>query len=242
MKTSNDGRTGQRSGCPRGPFVLAFAMIVGVLLATAMFFFATQTGARAQEAPQPLEGRIVVIDPGHGGTDPGALNGAYKLAEKDQNLIVADDLKVLLEGAGATVYMTRTGDTSLTNTQRARFANQKAANVLLSVHMNASSNTSTDYTTALFGNWRKDKAFAYAVFGSLKTMPSAGEPEKPIATKTPYSYASGVLIKSDMPAAIAESVFITNKDEAKLLSDPNGARQQRVAQALKDGVVAYLAK
>lgn len=60
-------------------------------------------------------------------------------------------------------------------------------------------------------------------------------------TRTPYSFASGVLFKSDMPATIAETVFITSEAEGRLLSDSTGARQQQVARALKIGIGDYLA-
>jgi N-acetylmuramoyl-L-alanine amidase len=72
-----------------------------------------------------------------------------------------------------------------------------------------------------------------------------------IATRDPYSYASGVLLKSNMPATIAETVFITNNEEAKWLAagwtgkpvqyDPNNGRQQQIAESLKTGVEDYLA-
>ena len=57
----------------------------------------------------------------------------------------------------------------------------------------------------------------------------------------PYSFASGVLLKSDMPATIAETVFITSEAEGRLLSDGTGARQQQIAEALEAGVEDYLA-
>jgi N-acetylmuramoyl-L-alanine amidase len=113
--------------------------------------------------------------------------------------------------------------------------------------MNGSSTSATDYTTTLFGNWRKDKALAYAVFGdpkatslyglvSLRAASGTGN----IASRSPYSYASGVLIKSNMPATIAETLFVTNPNEAKLLSDGTGARQQEIAEKLRQGVRKYL--
>ena len=61
-----------------------------------------------------------------------------------------------------------------------------------------------------------------------------------IASRSPYSYASGVLIKSNMPATIAETVFITNPNEARLLSNGTGERQQQIAQKLEQGVKKYL--
>jgi N-acetylmuramoyl-L-alanine amidase len=57
-----------------------------------------------------------------------------------------------------------------------------------------------------------------------------------IASRSPYSYASGVLIKSNMPATIAETVFVTNPNEAGLLPDGTGARQQQITAKLRQGV------
>ena len=106
--------------------------------------------------------------------------------------------------------------------------------------MNGATNTSADYTTTLFGKWRKDKALANTVFGSLSTLPAA-DGAGTIATRTPYSFASGVLLKSNMPATIAETVFITNDREGQLLSDGTGTRQQQIAEALEAGIENYLA-
>ena len=135
--------------------------------------------------------------------------------------------------------MTRTDDETLSNNDRYTYANSTGADILVSIHMNGSSNPSTDYTTTLFGKWRKDKALANSVFGSLSTLPAANGTGT-IATKTPYSFASGVLLKSNMPATIAETVFITNDREGQLLSNGTGARQQRIAEALRVGIEDYL--
>ena len=231
------------------------AILAAILLSTAAF----TTGAGAQE--RPCSGNVV-LDAGHGGTDPGAENKAYDLEEQEQTLDVANKLRDLLVLDGCTVHMTRTReDQSLTNTQRANKANSFKANdpgeyVLVSIHMNASSNPSTDYTTTLFGKWRKDKELAYAVFGdnvnspkinpptyglrTLSAVNGGGTTGGTIATKTPYSFASGVLLKSNMPATIAETVFITNTDEANQLADPTTYRRQQIAEALKTGIEHYL--
>jgi N-acetylmuramoyl-L-alanine amidase len=206
------------------------AIVAAILLSVAAF----TTGAGAQEQP-PCSGKVV-LDPGHGGTDSGAVN-KNGLQEKVQTLEVAKSLKTLLEKDGCTVYMTRTTDKTLSNRDRYTYANTTGADVLVSVHMNGSTNTSADYTTTLFGKWRKDKKLANTIFDSLSTLPAAGGTGK-IATRTPYSFASGVLLKSNMPATIAETVFITNEREAQLLSD--GTRQQQIAEALKVGIEGYL--
>jgi len=182
-----------------------------------------------------VTGKKVVLDAGHGGSDPGASNAAYNLKEKDQNLGVAYKLKALLEASGATVYMTHTGDQTLSSNDRYVFANTTGANVLVSIHMNGSTNPDADYTNTLYGKWLKDKELALRVFDGLRTLPAATE-TSPIATRTPYQYASGVLLTSNMPATIAETVFITNRDEGRLLSEGAGARQHQIAEALKVGI------
>jgi N-acetylmuramoyl-L-alanine amidase len=209
------------------------AMVAALLLCTAAF----TTGAQAQDAN--CKGQVV-LDAGHGGTDSGAVNAKYGLTEKEQTLNVANRTKSLLEADGYSVCMTRTSNSeTLSNNDRYTYANTTGARVLVSVHMNGASNSTADYTTTLFGKWRKDKELANTVFGSLSTLPAADGTSK-IATRTPYSFASGVLLKSTMPATIAETVFITNDREAQLLSNSTGARQQQIAQALKVGIERYL--
>jgi N-acetylmuramoyl-L-alanine amidase len=207
------------------------AMVASLLLCTVAF----TTGAEAQD--DNCKGQVV-LDAGHGGTDSGAVNTKYRLTEKEQTLIVANRTKALLEADHISVCMTRTSNSeTLSNSDRYTYANTTGASVLVSVHMNGASSSTADYTTTLFGKWRKDKELATTVFNSLSTLPAADGKTK-IATRTPYSFASGVLLKSNMPATIAETVFITNDQEAQLLA--NGTRQPQIAEALKVGIESYL--
>jgi N-acetylmuramoyl-L-alanine amidase len=230
--------------------------VVLVGAAMAAILLATTGAAWAQDAACKGD---VVLDPGHGGTDTGAVynkNGIY-LREKTEVLEVAYLLKGLLQDGYGPYYrvcMTRTSDSqTLSNSARYTYANTTGAKVLVSIHMNGSSDPNADYTTTLFGKWQKDKAFAYSIFGDnvnppkinpptygLRTLLVANGTGNHIATKTPYSYASGVLLKSNMPATIAETVFITNTDEAKLLSDGTGERERQIAAALEKGINNYL--
>jgi N-acetylmuramoyl-L-alanine amidase len=220
-----------------GFFRVWATLLAAILTVIVLSAAVPMNDAKAQEAG--CRGQVV-IDAGHGGTDPGAVNTKYGLTEKEQTLVVAKRLETLLEGDGYTVCTTRTSNSeTLSNNDRYTYANSTGADLLVSVHMNGSSNPSTDYTTTLFGKWRKDKALANSVFGSLSTLPAANGTGT-IATRTPYSFASGVLLKSNMPATIAETVFITNDREGQLLSNGTGARQQRIAEALRVGIEDYL--
>ncbi|MGI8858607.1 MAG: N-acetylmuramoyl-L-alanine amidase family protein [Rubrobacteraceae bacterium] len=209
------------------------ALLVAGVLAAGTFV----SGAEAQEIGCTGD---VVLDAGHGGSDPGAVNSRYGLKEKVQTLDVARRLEVLLEADGYKVCMTRTSNSeTLSDSDRYTYANATGAKILVSIHMNGSSNTATDYTTTLYGKWRKDKDLAQTVFGSLSTLPAAGGTGT-IATRAPYSFASGVLLKSNMPAIIAETVFITSDKEGQLLSNGTGSRQQQIAEKLEAGIETYL--
>jgi N-acetylmuramoyl-L-alanine amidase len=227
-----------------GLFKVWTTMLAAILVAV-LLFTASTTGAGAQEPD--CKGQVV-LDAGHGGTDSGAVNTEYNpataneptITEKEQTLNVANRLEALLEKKGYRVCMTRTTNSeTLSNNDRYTYANTTGAEVLVSVHMNGASDPSTDYTTTLFGKWRKDKELANTVFGSLSSLPAAGG-TGPLATRTPYSFASGVLLKSHMPATIAETVFITNDKEGQLLSNGTGTRQQQIAESLEAGIEKYL--
>ena len=80
---------------------------------------------------------VVVLDPGHGGTNAGA-SGASGLHEKQLTLAIADQVAARLRDRGITVLLTRTTDTTLTLRQRVATANHKVADLFVSIHANAS--------------------------------------------------------------------------------------------------------
>lgn len=88
----------------------------------------------ADKAPPPANAKpVVVIDPGHGGVDPGALSGGVR--EKDVVLAVADHLRRALEGSGRyDVHMTRTTDVFVPLDRRLRFSREKSASLFVSIH------------------------------------------------------------------------------------------------------------
>ncbi len=220
--------------------LLRFALVALTCFLVGILAFAPE--AKAQE---PNCKGAIVVDAGHGGTDTGAVNGILK--ESEQNLIVAQQLETSLENDGHQVCMTRTtAQENLSNNDRYTYANTTGAELLVSVHMNASSNPATNYTTTLYGKPRKDRQLADTVLYS-GLAPALGIP-----VRAPYQFASGVLLKSNMPAIIAETVFITNGEEGERLAegqqilanstsdDDLQARQYQIAEALKAGIESYL--
>ena len=103
----------------------------------------TTTDTRGPSEKTPTKKiKVVVIDPGHGGKDPGAV-GATGYYEKKANLKIALYLKEYLEKElGLTVIMTRSGDTYLDLKKRTAVANDKGADLFISIHNNASTSRS----------------------------------------------------------------------------------------------------
>lgn len=93
--------------------------------------------------PKDRSVKLIVLDPGHGGDDPGAVGKTKKLREKDINLAVCLRLRSMLEKElGIQVLMTRADDRFITLKNRTKFANENHADMFVSVHTNASKNRS----------------------------------------------------------------------------------------------------
>ncbi len=109
--------------------------------------------------PNPLAIRTahkkmrIMVDPGHGGKDPGAVRGRYR--EKDWNLDVAKELARLLKKGGFEVQMTRDNDTFIALSERSKKANKFKADLFVSIHTNASKNRSANGFQVYF---RSEKA------------------------------------------------------------------------------------
>lgn len=205
-----------------------------ILFLLALFSFLPQTTFAASS----VTGHKIILDAGHGGTDYGST-ACSNLPEKTVNLDIAQRLQGLLEADTATVYMTRTGDETLSNNDRYTTANNSGGEVLVSIHLNGSANTSTDGTKGLYGKIGKDKAFTQimhnALWEGLKYTPN-------FTDFGVTNFASGLLLKTTMPATIQETVFISNTNECNLLKNSGGVRQQEIAQNLYNGLLNWFAQ
>jgi len=110
-----------------------------ILFTALMIVMAWQATAAAQTGTQILRHvQTIVIDPGHGGKNTGCM-GYHGVYEKHATLQIAKRLEALLKSnTNATIFMTRTDDAFLPLRDRTRFANEKKADLFLSIHLNAS--------------------------------------------------------------------------------------------------------
>jgi N-acetylmuramoyl-L-alanine amidase len=169
----------------------------------------------------------VCIDPGHGGDDPGAQSGS--LTEATLNLQVSFIVQHELETKGYTVFMTRTKSITLSHAQRAAFCNAHNASILVAIHQNDYPYGNADYSTALY---YKPQDLALAT-----DLANAAGEELGLSVTPPSYFVGGVLMHSTMPAALIESLFITNASEANALT--TGKRIDQEAQGIVNGITDY---
>ena len=182
----------------------------------------------------PLAGKVILLDPGHGGHDPGAISYSGKF-EKYLNLSVAQNLKEVLNRAGAAVYMTRTGDTYITNKERGRLADNLGADILLSIHHNSLGNSdyfglSTYYNTINYKSPAYGYNLAEAVY--LNAISINGVYRDGILDRN-----FEVLRETNTPAALIEIGFMSNPTEE--MNIHNLSFQNVMVEKIAGGIVDY---
>lgn len=180
-----------------------------------------------------LAGRTIVLDPGHGGDvgpkydDSGFKRGPTGLREAVINFRTSMKLKELLEASGATVILTRTEDVDLSLADRAKVANDAQADLFLSIHHNASSKPTTNWSSVWY---HQDGAKAPASLDAaravqaalVRTVPSEQPQHSGIySDRLMYQGGFGVLRHCEGPAILAECSFFSHPEEEARLADPN---------------------
>ncbi len=185
----------------------------------------------------PLTGKIVVLDPGHGGSQDGAFH--HGVREADVNLAIGLALKANLTAAGATVVMTRATDelaappgvTPAAELQaRVDIARSADADIFVSLHANAHPTKPETAGAITFYAPGRPNDLAATVLEAL--VLETGAVNKGVRPANFY-----VLRNSDIPAVLVEVGFLTNRDEAVRLAD--SAYQQEIAAGICKGIMRY---
>jgi N-acetylmuramoyl-L-alanine amidase len=186
-----------------------------------------------------VAGSKIVLDPGHGGSDPGAI-GSNGLQEKTVNLDISLKVAQILRERGATVIMTRTGDTYVDLYERPEIANRNDADLFVSIHSNSTTRsdvagTSTYYVRAPEAGMEEVAGEGKILAGDIQSclMKALGRQDKGVLQA---NYV--VLVKSKVPAALAEVAYLSNPEEVRLLGD--SSFRLKAAQAIADGIEKYL--
>ena len=199
----------------------------------------------SEEAKQVLKGKVICIDPGHGGTDPGAIGHLNKkeVYEKDITLSIAFPLRDLLSAAGAKVIMTRTSDKDVFGPHaddvaelqaRCDIANEAHANAFLSIHIDAISNPEIDGVTAYY-YIGSDQSLLLAHLLHRAAMGDLDFPNRGVRGNEFY-----VTAHTTMPSALMELGYITNEKRVKMLTSKEAPLQ--IARSLFNGLADYFAQ
>lgn len=226
--------------------------VILAVLVCAIFFSYRVVAARFEERTistlsWAVANRLIVIDPGHGGEDPGAL-GSTGVHEKDIVLQVSKKLAETLRQAGAEAVLTREDDRELSDpntkslykakvedlTRRVELANNRRADLFISVHVNS------------FPNRREDGAQTFSQPGSEESRKLAVAIQNecnrflanPGREAKQVDYFANRMAK--MPSVIVEIGFISNTREEKLMLDP--LYQNKIAWSIYAGITRYLAQ
>lgn len=187
------------------------------------------TGLVLDVLTSSLNGKRLVIDPGHGGSDPGAIgvSGAF---EKDLNLQIGKAVERKLLKSGAEVVMTRYDDRDVGLVERPGLANRLGADAFISIHCNSFTDSSKRGTeTFYYSNHPESAYLAQLLYESLVSIGLYGRGVR--------SERFVVLREAAVPAALIEVAFVSNPDEERLLKDP--VFQEKVAQAVVQGISKF---
>lgn len=183
-----------------------------------------------------VKNRVIVIDAGHGGKDPGASsNGGV---EKQIVLKVAQKVQQKLVSDGAKVYMTRTGDTYPTLEDRVDFAFDHNAEVFVSIHVNSATSTQANGTETYYsvsGNANEAEDYRLASAINSQIVKNADMYNRGVKTADFYVIKNMIL-----PSVLVELGFVTNSaDREKLVSDKY---VEIFADSIYKGIVQYYSK
>lgn len=181
--------------------------------------------------------KLVVIDAGHGGSQPGSKGvlGNTTLIEKDVNLDVALRVEKLLQQAGVRTYMIRSGDETVETMDRPRIANLVAGDIFLCIHNNAfEQGSSPNGTETLWFDGTKNTEATYGItskrlaqIAQEQMLARLGLTDRKIKERSDLI----VLKYTDMPAYLIEGAFLTNESDMKYMLTDEFREQFALAAA-----------
>ncbi|MEA5082535.1 MAG: N-acetylmuramoyl-L-alanine amidase [Lachnospiraceae bacterium] len=185
-----------------------------------------------------VDRRVIVIDAGHGGWDPGKAGKTGK-NEKDLNLEIAKKLQILLEAGGATVFVSRDGDDALGKSKRTDMKERKAtaetaeADIFISIHQNSFPQAGVRGAQVFYYNGSEEgKKLSEYIQSRLKSDLDNTN-QRQAKANTDYYILKNILI----PTALVECGFLSNPNEEGLLNSEE--YQQKVAWSIYLGIEDY---
>ncbi|MBI6865557.1 N-acetylmuramoyl-L-alanine amidase [Lysinibacillus fusiformis] len=188
------------------------------------------------QSAKPLQNRIIILDPGHGGKDPGTVKGS--VSEKSITLKVSTQVKQLLESAGAKVYMTRTGDTYPSLQDRVDFTQANYGEIFVSVHVNSAANSSAQGTETYYAISTGDmyqEDIDLATFVNNQIVNNLNMKNRGVKQEQYYVIRNMVI-----PSILVELGFLTNTEDHNKMT--NDQYVNLFAESIYNGILQYYKK
>lgn len=219
------------------------------LILVTVFIFEIESASQEAMEYMPVTNKTIILDAGHGGIDPGALNKDKSISEKDINLQITLKLRELLEASGGLVVLTREEDVSLYEESTSKTIRQKYnenlknrkniiketnADLFISIHLNAFDD-SKYYGAQTFypiENQESQKLSKY-IQGELKRVVDKTNAREVKGREDIY-----LLKQNEIPSVLIECGFLSNNKEANLLA--NEKYQEKIAWSIYVGIQKYL--
>ncbi|AMB98514.1 hypothetical protein AWM75_00245 [Aerococcus urinaehominis] len=179
-----------------------------------------------------LAGKTIVVDPGHGGEDPGAIDASESVYEKENTLSTANYLKEALEAEGAKVIMTRQEDVLVDLAEIPQIANQAGADAFVSLHYDAAEDLTRSGTTVYY----YDEGLSYQLAQQVQAQLME---QGPLRSNGSHFGDYQVLRDNQRPAILLELGYMSNPYDLSTFTQAE--YQKTVAKAIVDGLACYLA-
>ncbi len=230
--------------------VFFIAMIFIIIINLIIYFINRDLSVNNEELYKARDKIFIIIDPGHGGIDSGAVN-QYGENEAPINLEISKYLMNFLDSTGFEVEMTRYGSVGLYNEganttirekknedldNRVKIINASDADLIVSVHLNAFTQSQYYGAQSFYkSNCEESKTAAEIIQKNLRNILDKNNERVPQAKKDVR-----VLDESKLPIVLVECGFVSNAEEGRLLSTPD--YQEKVAWAIYAGIIEYFEK
>lgn len=181
--------------------------------------------------------RVIVIDPGHGGSAPGA-SSPNGIKEKDLNLKISLKVEAALKQLGYNVIMTRDTDKTLGLYERPGIANEIFADIFVSIHANSTTNKDVSgievlYSPATTGTNKKVDQYPLAKMVMDEILKATGAKERGVIKRPDLV----VIREANMPAILVEVGFLSNVEEEKQIT--NDSYQNKLVEGIIKGIEKY---
>ncbi|HCJ11463.1 MAG TPA: hypothetical protein DHW14_09935 [Clostridiales bacterium] len=202
-------------------------------------FTLNDPGATAQAAPvpqglsvkitkTPLAGKVIVLDPGHGGSDPGVV-GPDGVTEAELVFAITSRLAEMLRAAGATVHLTRSADENPDKYERPAFANSVGADACVSIHLNANYRSSVSGSETYYCDTHPESR-RLAELVQARLVAHLGRPDGGVRYQPNFPAVREPL----MPSCLVEALYMSNPTDLALIMDP--AVREKIALAVYEGL------